>query len=245
VLFFYYIDRYLAVGPPWWRGILSRAPVSIVLRTGGSFPPSHPTTKMCLRLLVQRLKEPGCRHLLDVGCGSGVLALAGLKLGVDRALAVDVSAVAMAVSRSNAELNRLENRLFLVRGSTDAVAGRFDLVLANLPMPVLAEKLGNLVRLAGTGGSVVLSGFQDVDKYLVERELCHQGLRARAWLSAEYSFPAVPPSGSFTWMAVLATLEQRAGMRCDSEPVNRAGAAGSCLSGRRPTRGAGYPRPLG
>ena len=154
--------------------------------------------------MLQDLKRRRCRTLADVGCGSGVLALAGLKLGVEHALATDISPQALVTSRANAGLNNLQDRMLLVRGSTEAVADRFDLVLANLPMPILRDKLAELVRLSGDEATLVLSGFQDVDKTLVEEEIARLGLTAQDWLSEDLTFPAVPPSGSFTWMAVLA-----------------------------------------
>ena len=193
----------MTVGAPWWRFLVSRAQTGILLKTGRAFPPSHPTTKMCLRLILQNFKERRCRNLLDVGCGSGILALAGLKLGVKRAVALDINPQALVTSRANAELNKLQEGLLLVRGSTEAVAGRFDLVLANLPMPVLRDKLADLVRLLGDEASLVLSGFQDVDKYLVQEKIDTLGLTAKNWLSEDLTFFAVPPSGSFSWMAVL------------------------------------------
>ncbi len=159
---------------------------------------------MCLRLMLQDLKRRRCRTLVDVGCGSGVLALAGLKLGVDRAVAIDISPQAFVASRANAELNHVKDRLLLVRASPEAIAGRFDLVLANLPMPILRDKMAELVRLSGDAASLVLSGFQDVDKTLVEKEMDQLGLTAQCWLREDLTFFEVPPSGSFTWMGVLA-----------------------------------------
>jgi ribosomal protein L11 methyltransferase len=204
VLFGYRIDGSLTVRPPWWRFPVSRVAPGLVLKTGRTFSPNHPTTKMCLRLMLQDLEGRRCRTLVDVGCGSGVLALAGLKLGVERAVAVDISPRALVMSRMNAGLNKLQGRLLLVRGSAEAVAGRFDLVVANLPMPILKDKLAELVRLSGDGGSLVLSGFQDVDKALLEHEMDRLGLAVRDWLAEDLTFPAVPPSGSFTWMGVRA-----------------------------------------
>jgi ribosomal protein L11 methyltransferase len=141
---------------------------------------------------------------VDVGCGSGILALAGLKLGVDRAVAIDISTQAVFTCRANAELNRLKDQVLLVRGSAEAIDGRFDLVLANLPMPILREKMADLVRLSNDEASLVLSGFQDVDKKVVEEEMGRLGIAAQCWLSADRTFFEWPPSGSFTWMAVLA-----------------------------------------
>lgn len=159
---------------------------------------------MSLRLILQELKGRRCRTLVDVGCGSGVLAIAGLKLGVDRAVAIDISTQAILTCRANAELNGVEDRMTLVRGSAEAIDGRFGLVVANLPMPVLREKMAELVRLSGGEASLVLSGFQDVDKKVVEEEMGRLGIAAQCWLSADRTFFELPPSGSFTWMAVLA-----------------------------------------
>ena len=159
---------------------------------------------MCLRLMLQDLKGRRCRSLVDVGCGSGILALAGLKLGVEFAVALDISSQALVTSRANAELNNLGERLLLARGTAEAVASRFDLVLANLPMQILTEKLAELVRLTGDGASLVLSGFQDLDKPLLKEKIALHGLKPEHWLSEDLTFFAIPPSGSFTWMAVLA-----------------------------------------
>ena len=155
--------------------------------------------------MLHDLDGKSCQNLVDVGCGSGVLALAGLKLGVQKALALDIDPGAIITSRANAELNRLENRLLLVRGSAESVAGCFDLVVANLPMQVLKEKLTELLRLSKKGGTLILSGFQDLDKPAIKKQLSRLGLDAKSWLSADLAFFGVPPTGSFTWMAVLAS----------------------------------------
>ena len=204
MLFYYRIDEDIVVGGPWFRSVVARAPTGILLKSSKAFPPYHPTTKMCLRLMLQDMKQRPCQDLVDVGCGSGILALAGLKLGVKRAVAVDLDPRAISTSLANAELNHLEQHLLLVRGSTEAVDGTFDLVLANLPMQVLREKLPELLRLSRSGGSLVLSGFQDLDRYVLERELRREGLRTKHWLNEDLVFFGDPPTGSFTWMAVLA-----------------------------------------
>ena len=108
MLFYYRINGSLTVGGPWFRFVVERAPTGILLKSSKAFPPSHPTTKMCLRLMLQDLKQRPCQDLVDVGCGSGILALAGLKLGVKRAVAVDLDLRAIITSRENAELNHLE-----------------------------------------------------------------------------------------------------------------------------------------
>lgn len=204
MLFGYRIDGVLAVGAPRWSALVSRASAGVLLRSARTFPASHPTTRLCLRLMLQAVRARRCRTLVDVGCGSGILALAGVKLGVDRAVALDISPQAVVTCRRNAELNRVADRVLLVRGSAEAIAGHFDLVLANLPLPVLTDTMAELVRLSGDDASVILSGFQDVDRAVVEAAMGRVGLTGRTWLRADLTFFELPPSGSFTWMAVLA-----------------------------------------
>jgi ribosomal protein L11 methylase PrmA len=237
VFFFYRIAGRLAVGAPWWGFLISRAPAGIFLKRGPAFPPTHPTTKMCLSLMLRALEGRSCRNLVDVGCGSGVLALAGLKLGVGRAVAVDICDQALAASRANAELNGLDRRLMLVRGSTEAITGAFDLVIANLPMPVLADKLPELVRLAAPAAAIVVSGFQDLDRESLEAALRRHGLGSRHWLSKEYSFFGPPPSGSYTWMALLACGSPGDGRERRDRSTGE--------SPRLSTRDAVGPRPAG
>jgi ribosomal protein L11 methylase PrmA len=208
VLFYYRINRFLAVGSPWCRWLLSRNPVSIVLRCDRTFPPYHPTTKMCLSLMLQILRKGSYKNLVDVGCGSGVLALAGLKLGVERAVAMDIDPQALRFSKINGHLNGMERRLALVKGSAEALTGCFDLVLANLPKHVLTEKLPELCRLSKGGGGLVLSGFQDLDKPWLQEQLRYQGLKEKSWLRADLAFFGDSPTGSFTWMAVFACREE-------------------------------------
>ena len=207
MLFYYRIDKDLAVGSPWCRWLLSRAPTSLILKSNGTFPPYHPTTRMCLRLMLQILKERSYQNLVDIGCGSGVLALVGLKLGIEQAVAVDIDAQALELSKINGYLNGLESKLKLIRGSAEAVTGCFDLILANLPSHILTEKLPELCRLSKTGGGLVLSGFQDLDKPVLQRALKNHGLQERSWLSADLVFFGDSPTGSFTWVAVHATRD--------------------------------------
>jgi ribosomal protein L11 methyltransferase len=160
---------------------------------------------MCLRLILALTTSRPFHDLVDVGCGSGVLALAALKLGVERAVGLDLSPGALTVSKTNAALNQLEQRLFLVRGSTEALTATFDLVVANLPMPVLVDKMAELARLAGFSAPLILSGFQDLDRPHVEQALRTYSYQASTWLNADLSFFGPPPTGSYTWMATLAS----------------------------------------
>jgi len=149
----------------------------------------HPTTAMCLEMIEEILQLPTPGALLDVGTGSGVLALAGLLLGVPRALGLDIDAEALRAARENARLNALDRRLQLVRGGPDAVAGTWSLVVANLLAAPLVELAPVLVRRVGHHGRLVLSGISssvesDVDRAYQRLGMHHVRAQSRAGWSA-------------------------------------------------------------
>jgi ribosomal protein L11 methylase PrmA len=143
----------------------------------------HPTTAMCLEAIEEDL-QPSCPGaLLDVGTGSGVLALAALLMGVPRALGLDLDVEALRAAAENARLNALDQRLALLRGVPDAVAGTWPLVVANLLAAPLVELAPVLVRRVGHHGRLVLSGIpssieSDVDR--AYRRLGMQRVRAQS-----------------------------------------------------------------
>jgi ribosomal protein L11 methyltransferase len=140
---------------PTWHTPADPAAINIVLDPGLAFGTgSHPTTRLCLRWLDGNLK--GGESVLDYGCGSGILAIAALKLGAARALGIDVDSQAVAASRDNASANQVENAQFFLPDA--APAGQYDVVVANIltnPLRMLAPLLANATR---SGGQIVLSG---------------------------------------------------------------------------------------
>lgn len=114
----------------------------------------HETTRLCLAWLEREMTA--VRSVLDYGTGSGVLALAALKLGASRATAVDNDPQALVATRRNAELNGLEDRLRITQPGE--MTGRFDLILANIlagPLIALRERFA---ARQPAGGRIVLSG---------------------------------------------------------------------------------------
>ena len=119
---------------------------------------THATTAMCLEWL------DGCSlaslRVLDCGCGSGILALAALKLGARSACAFDTDPQALIATRENAVRNGLDDRLEIL-AAADGLAGPFDLVLANIlagPLQQLAPRISGLCR---PGGRLLLAGLLD------------------------------------------------------------------------------------
>jgi ribosomal protein L11 methyltransferase len=118
----------------------------------------HPTTALCLEALDQAIELAPPDAMLDVGTGSGVLALAALMLGVPRALGIDVDSEALRAAAENARINALDGRLQLTHGGPDVITGTWPLVLANVLAAPLIEMAPVLVRRVGRQGQLVLSG---------------------------------------------------------------------------------------
>ena len=140
---------------PTWHVPSDPAAINIVLDPGLAFGTgSHPTTRLCLRWLDDNLR--GGESVLDYGCGSGILAIAALKLGAAHAVGIDVDSQAVSASRDNAIANKTGNARFYL--PEDAPSSSYDLVVANIltnPLRMLAPLLANATR---QGGQIVLSG---------------------------------------------------------------------------------------
>jgi ribosomal protein L11 methyltransferase len=162
---------------------------------------THPTTQLCLELLEEAIERAGgmLEGVIDVGCGSGILSTAAIKLGVRRALGVDVDPEAITACRENAALNGVEAQQEGGLGSVAEIrSGAFSiqrapLVLANILATVvirlLDEGLGELVT---PGGSLVLSGILEEQSPEVEVALIKHG------------FQLVDKRQSGDWVALLA-----------------------------------------
>ncbi len=136
-----------------------RAAIVLELDPGLAFGTgTHETTALCLEWLGGQAFD-GLR-VLDYGCGTGILALAALKLGAIAASAFDIDPQALTATRENAQKNRLIERLSVVRDA-DAVGGPFDLVLANILAGPLIELAPRLAGHCRPGGALLLAGMLD------------------------------------------------------------------------------------
>jgi ribosomal protein L11 methyltransferase len=139
---------------PTWHSPTDPTAINIALDPGLAFGTgSHPTTRLCLRWLDSNIK--GGETVLDYGCGSGILAIAAMKLGAENAIGVDVDAQAVIASRDNAIANQVHADFYLPE---DVTLSQYDVVVANIltnPLRALAPLLASATK---TGGRIVLSG---------------------------------------------------------------------------------------
>jgi ribosomal protein L11 methyltransferase len=155
------IGRRLVIRPTWRRHRRAPDDVVLALDPGMAFGTGlHPTTRLCLATL-EAVADRGAladARVLDVGCGSGILAIAALKLGAASALGVDTDPIAIEATGANARRNALVRRLRVREGSLPTGEPAFDVVLANLIAGLLVALAAELRDELRPGGILVASG---------------------------------------------------------------------------------------
>lgn len=176
------IGERLVVVPAWLetpdpRRVAVRMDPGMAFGTG-----THPTTQLCLELLETYLPK-NTAAVIDIGCGSGILAVAALKLGAQAALGVDTDPEAVQAAQANGELNGVAERLEIKLGSVAEILGGVTtlrsapIVLANILAPVIVRLLDDgLAHLLDPRGVLVLSGILDEQASEVEDALRAHGL---------------------------------------------------------------------
>ncbi len=185
------------------RGDMESGARVYALDAAGAFPLGHPTTRLCLDLLVSALTVREVARLVEIGCGSGVLCLAAALLGVPRVIGVDLADAAVRATRANARRHALDGAVAVVQGSTECLAGWADLVAANLPAEVLAVKGEELRRLAGQQGRLLLSGFRESDETVLWPPYAQAGWRQTRRAVKYFQHPELPATLNFNWVAWL------------------------------------------
>lgn len=147
------------VRPPWRTCEAGAADRVVLLEPGRAFGTGlHETTQLVAEALADRQERLAAAQVLDVGCGSGILALAALALGAAAVRAIDVDPEAVAVTRENAARNGAAGRVLADATPIEAVSNRYDVVVANIEAHTLCAMAPSLVSRIATGGTLVLSG---------------------------------------------------------------------------------------
>ncbi len=192
------ISDALLIKPSWSKRSARRRQAVVVLDPGLSFGTGqHPTTAFCLRQLAtvagdlrsargkqktRRSQSTGtARSLLDIGTGSGILAIAAAKLGYAPITALDCDADAVRVARANARLNRVAGKVRVARGDVARLPlrslRRYDMICANLIAPLLIAERRRLANRLRRDGTLVLAGILKAEFSAVQRAFEELGLR--------------------------------------------------------------------
>ncbi len=198
------VGRRIVVQPTWEEPQPAAAgDVLLRLNPGMAFGTGlHPSTQLCLTLLEDYL-QAGDR-ILDLGTGSGILAIAGLKLGAAAAVATDTDAQALQVAAENAAHNALQAQLgtqLKLHCTSDPPAGRFDVIVVNILPDVICRFLLEkaLLTRAAAGAVLILSGIIAERAHEVEAALYQQGCSVEEkrsqedWIALAGRVPGTPP----------------------------------------------------
>jgi ribosomal protein L11 methyltransferase len=154
----------IVVAPPWDMG--SDPLLTIIVKPSMGFGTGHhATTRLMLRALQEVTLEN--RAVLDVGCGSGVLAIAAVKLGARSAVGIDIDPDALDNARENAGLNQMGDRVRFEEGDFREMAVGAHVVMANLTGGLLEQTAEALAAMVAPGGFLIVSGFMDSEKATV------------------------------------------------------------------------------
>jgi ribosomal protein L11 methyltransferase len=156
----------LVIKPPWEKWAKEKDQIVIEIDPGMAFGTgTHPSTQMCLQFLEEIIPSFAKLHsILDVGTGSGILAIAARKMGAKRIVALDVDPVAIHCARANLRANHIRTGIILRSGSLDGMKGTFNVVVANLLPQELLSVAPSLPGFVSRLGRLIISGFLQKQK---------------------------------------------------------------------------------
>ena len=168
-------DR-IVIRPTWREYVPNENEIVVDLDPGMAFGTgTHATTQLCVCAMEKYMKEHSI--LADVGCGSGILAICGVKLGAKSAVAVDNDETVIPVAIDNAKLNSVDDIEFFVGSSKDMLGKTYDFVCANILHNVLDVIMCELKQLLNPDGKMVLSGILDEKEHIVQNAIQRENLK--------------------------------------------------------------------
>jgi len=155
--------------------------LGIELEAGQAFGTGrHASTRLCLSAIETIVKRRRIRRALDLGCGSGVLAIAVARAARARVLATDIDPIAVRVALANVRANGVAARVHVIPSAgCRAIEGRFDLILANILARPLEAMAGDLAARLAPGGEIVLAGILDAQARALVARYRAEGLVLR------------------------------------------------------------------
>ena len=179
------IGERLAVCPSWENYDNKDNRTVISLDPGAAFGTgSHATTSLCLEILEKRVTND--TTVLDIGTGSGILAIAADLLGAKSAIGVDIDVQSVKTAIANAEINGVSEKTeFLVGDLAEKVSGKYDIVCANIVADVVMRLFDNVADFMKDGGILIVSGIIDMRALEVEKSALEHGFKIAESLMRE------------------------------------------------------------
>lgn len=155
--------------------------IVITMDPGGAFGSGrHGATRMCIQALenvISEAKFADAWSVLDVGTGTGILAICAVKLGAGPVMAVDIDPAAVTIARQNAALNGISRKLKVIDGDITRCLGSYDVIMANLFTLTLIDIKMELLSRLKPGGHLIMSGIMDHNRDVIEREFLSEKVR--------------------------------------------------------------------
>lgn len=155
------VGKRVIIRPPWEEHIAERDEIVIEINPSLAFGTGHhETTRLCIEAIEEIVRTSDVKNMLDVGCGSGILSISALRLGVRDVAGFDTDPIAITESRKNAEKNGVLDKINFFCGYIQSVKGQYDLIVANVYIEsILLMKKEFRSRLS-PGGRLIVSGIQ-------------------------------------------------------------------------------------
>lgn len=171
------IGERLAIVPSWEKYDNKQNRTLLHIDPGAAFGTgTHATTSLCLEPL-EKISAEG-KTTLDIGCGSGILAIASVLLGCESAVGVDIDAQSVKTAKENAEINGIENRTeFIVGDLAEKITDKYDIVCANIVADVIIRLFDNVRDYMKADARLLISGIIDIRADEIERQAEKHGFK--------------------------------------------------------------------
>ncbi len=179
------IGQKLVIVPSWEKYQNNNGRAELYIDPGAAFGTgTHATTRMCLELLEINVKPDNT--LLDIGCGSGILSIAGVLLGAKSATGVDIDTTAIKVSKENAEKNNILDKTEFIKGDLcDKISGKYDIICANIVADAIISLSSVVHRFMKEDSLFLCSGIINIRAEETEKALIDNGYQIVEHLTTE------------------------------------------------------------
>lgn len=170
-----HVSDNIAVVPSWIEYESHKDEIVLSIDPGSAFGTgTHPTTQLCMRA-IEKYLAPGDK-IADIGSGSGILAICGIKFGAQSAYGCDNDELVIGTAIENAKLNQVADKCNFECKTADKISEQFDFITANILHNVIADIMGDLKAIMKNGSKMVLSGILDEKKQVVIDAIKKHGL---------------------------------------------------------------------